>query len=720
MDSPASSGGLRFCIQYEAADHTERVRKQVEEVTQSKREEFLREVNAQQAQRIQSGVKTVPGRVHVEGTRSSVWQRLQKALAPPAKAKRPPDPIPVAARTALVMMPAEAASDGAGTPVEAPAPSSASDQQPPERLTTAPTDEDSEAEPQGLAKSENGVFSMAFYWTGTEFTAKPVLLTPYPVDMAAMEPRLPAMLHDVPEGAARCLSAEREPCSTADGTQQTPALAVEACRLPLEVEGADGQVSKDRDYERGETDQVSYDPIQGIWIPAQQTPALFTEPAVPFLSNSPMPLEIMPVAQGQQAPDCGNCAPSEETSCLGTDSETGAVLAASPPAAAEEAELKSDASSLSSPTATPDGADSHAAVSTAHESTSVPALPLAPVQPEAAPVAEAASIHDEIFSPAPSSFAHENLRSVMEQAAASGKEAISEAAASPRQALPSQQDANASRWFVLKGMLGDAQAPLDSSVGEPGGGVPVLEVFSLAGGVGKTSVAATLARALSARDERVLLVETSPLGSLPYFFGVCDRRPGSVRTFRPPASSSDAPIRLAAVDPETLDLDPAAQGSLVSEIQRWAHGASRVIVDVGTRSTATLRGLSKVSPTVLVPLIPDLNSVVTATAIESLFQPRAAAYGGRQNVFYVLNQFDSSLQLHQDVRKVLQDRMGERLLPFVLHRTPAVSEALAEGMTVMDYAPDSQIAAEFTSLAEWLNEKFAPADMSSHGRWSER
>lgn len=527
---------------------------------------------------------------------------------------------------------------------------------------------------------------MGFYWTGTEFKAQPVVLTPYPADMAAMEPRLPALLQEIPHEGGRSFSAGPEPCSTPEGPQQTTPLALEAGKFPRQAEGVDGEASKDRNHEGGEADQVSYDPVQGIWIPAQQTPALFSKPAVPADSDFPAPAEIVPVAQ-VQASGRGNCSPFEETSSFRADVEKIAVLVASHLVAAEEA---------------------------------APAACLTPALPEAAPVAEAASIHEEIFLPAPSSVTHENLPGAIEQAAVAEKEAISEPAVSPRQALKSQQDANASRWFVLKGMLGDAPSPLDSSVGEPAGSVPVLEVFSLAGGVGKTSLAATLARALSARDERVLLVETSPIGSLPYFFGVCDRRPGSVRTFRPPASSNDAPIRLAAVDPETLDRDPATPGSLVCEIQRWARGASRVIVDVGTRSTATLRGLEKISPTVLVPLIPDLNSVVTASAIESLFQERAREYRGRQEVFYVLNQFDSSLQLHQDVRRVLKDRMGERLLPFALQRTPAVSEALAEGMTVMDYAADSQMAAEYASLAEWLEEKFAPAAISSHGRWSER
>lgn len=138
--------------------------------------------------------------------------------------------------------------------------------------------------------------------------------------------------------------------------------------------------------------------------------------------------------------------------------------------------------------------------------------------------------------------------------------------------LNTTQDQDSSRWFVLNGVLGGAKSPQEAPVDAPAGNVPVLEVFSLAGGVGKTSLVATLGRALSSLGERVLLVEATPFGSLPYFFGACDCRPGVLRTFRPPSSSSDAPIRLASIDPESLTAESAAQGSLANEIQGWARG----------------------------------------------------------------------------------------------------------------------------------------------------
>ena len=87
----------------------------------------------------------------------------------------------------------------------------------------------------------------------------------------------------------------------------------------------------------------------------------------------------------------------------------------------------------------------------------------------------------------------------------------------------------------------------------------------------------------------------------------------------------------------------------------------------------------------------------------------------------MLNQFDASLPLHLDVREVLREQLGERLLPFALRRTAAMSEALAEGMTVMDYAPGSALTEDFATLAGWVKSLSAPATTSYRGvRWSER
>ncbi len=249
----------------------------------------------------------------------------------------------------------------------------------------------------------------------------------------------------------------------------------------------------------------------------------------------------------------------------------------------------------------------------------------------------------------------------------------------------------------------------------------MLAVFSLAGGVGKTSLVATLGRALCARGEKVLLVDTAAYGLLPFFFGARDQRPGILRTFSAPGASGDAPIQMVTVDPETLGPEAAPQESLTQEITRHGRGSGRVIVDLATASGAITRRVLRLSPTVLVPVIPDMSSVVSVGSIDTFFQHNVSGAGQQVRPFYVLNQFDPSLPLHLDVREVLREQLGDRLLPFALRRSPAVSEALAEGMTVVDYAPTSAVAEDFASLAGWVKSQAAPASSGFGGvRWSER
>ncbi|HEY2857903.1 MAG TPA: cellulose synthase operon protein YhjQ/BcsQ [Terracidiphilus sp.] len=288
----------------------------------------------------------------------------------------------------------------------------------------------------------------------------------------------------------------------------------------------------------------------------------------------------------------------------------------------------------------------------------------------------------------------------------------------PEDTLQGSRDRITSRWFALKGVFAGATPATEPAPAPLTSRAPVVALFSLAGGVGKTSIAATLGRALAARGERVLLVDTAAFGLLPFFFGARDQRPGVLRTFTAPGNSGDAPVQLLTTDCDNLGPDVAGQEPLSNEVARSGHGASRVLVDIATASGAITRRVLRMNPTILVPVISDMSSVVSVSAIESFFQRNSV-----QPVmpFYVLNQFDPSLPLHLDVREVMREQLGERLLPFSLRRTPAVSEALAEGMTVVDYAPSSVVVEDFGALAGWVKSLAAPGVGGFRGvRWSER
>lgn len=293
---------------------------------------------------------------------------------------------------------------------------------------------------------------------------------------------------------------------------------------------------------------------------------------------------------------------------------------------------------------------------------------------------------------------------------------------SMRETLPQPTRETGTRWYALHSVL----APAEVEVVVPAASLPVsrderppmVAVFSFAGGVGKTCLVATLGRALSAQGEHVLLADTAPCGLLPLYFGSRESKPGVVRTFSPPGGENDAPVHLLSLEAEHYPGDDGGEHDpLLEELERDGRGASRVLVDVATASRQVARRLLTLHPTILIPILPDMSSVASVRSLETfLFNP-----GGQSQAFYLLNQFDASSPLHLDVREMLQQQLGDRLLPLVLRRSPAVSEALAEGTTVIDYAPGSAAAEDYMHLAGWLRGFAAPATVAHAGvRWSER
>lgn len=291
--------------------------------------------------------------------------------------------------------------------------------------------------------------------------------------------------------------------------------------------------------------------------------------------------------------------------------------------------------------------------------------------------------------------------------------------------LQQSRERVAARWFALKGLVGgNAEASSESAAPARNKevAVPTLCVMSLSGGVGKTSMVATIGRTLSSRGERVLLADATPHGLLPYYFGARELRPDVVRTFSPPQDSKDAPVFMVNYEAERLNGDDEGQATLLEEIAQHARGTQRVLLDLNSSSAWLGRRLAeKQQAKILVPITPDMNSVLGIKNMERFFAGTQDAEGRHVRPYYVLNQFDASLPLHLDVREVLRQQLGDRLLPIMIRRSPAVAEALAEGMTVMDYAPESPVAEDYMHLAEWARNLAAPAQNSMRSiRWSEQ
>ena len=295
--------------------------------------------------------------------------------------------------------------------------------------------------------------------------------------------------------------------------------------------------------------------------------------------------------------------------------------------------------------------------------------------------------------------------------------------------LQDSREQVASRWFALKGVFArtDRDQKNDRQAArEQKRNTPLVVVYSLAGGVGKTSLVATLGRTLSSLGEKVLLTDTTSQRLLPFYFGASELHPGVVRTFSPPEGSSDAPIQLVSYEFGGPEREPArsdgeVQSETFDELVANSQTASRVVMDLDANCGWLVARLAWLKPTILVPLAADMNSVISLQAVERSFHGMLGPGGKALQPTYLLNQFDASLPLHIDVREVLKQQLGERLLPFVVRRASGVGEALAEGMTIVDYDPGAEVAKDYMGVANWLRTTSAPATVGFRNlRWSER
>ena len=138
----------------------------------------------------------------------------------------------------------------------------------------------------------------------------------------------------------------------------------------------------------------------------------------------------------------------------------------------------------------------------------------------------------------------------------------------------------------------DVTAPVLSS--------PTLAIDSLAGGVGKTTISANLARILCSLGERVLLVDASGSGLLPFYFGATDLRPG-LRTFVAPETNYP-PMHVIGAEDITSDW---LEGDVkLCDMQ----GVQRTIFDLGPDSKTLLPAILEMCGALLFLILSDLNS----------------------------------------------------------------------------------------------------------------
>jgi len=241
--------------------------------------------------------------------------------------------------------------------------------------------------------------------------------------------------------------------------------------------------------------------------------------------------------------------------------------------------------------------------------------------------------------------------------------------------------------------------------------LPSVAIYSLAGGVGKTTFCANLGRIFCAMKEKVLLVDASASGLLPFYFGATDLRAG-LRTFVSP-DASYPPLQVIGANEITK--------GWLEEVKLAMRKAQRTIFDLGPASMSLLPQIVGMCGTVLVPLLPDLNSILTVSRIEGSFKAMQSSGIDVPDVFYIFNRFDQTDSIDHRARALVERQCGDRLLPLTVRDGAEVAKAIASRMTVADHAPASAVTHDYLELASWVRKRSpVRAAPRAQARWSER
>ncbi|CUX82139.1 MAG: chromosome partitioning protein [Roseibaca calidilacus] len=217
------------------------------------------------------------------------------------------------------------------------------------------------------------------------------------------------------------------------------------------------------------------------------------------------------------------------------------------------------------------------------------------------------------------------------------------------------------------------------------------------GGVGKTTTVRNLASALLAQGlaKSVVLADLDPQAHLSTMVPI----QGTGNT------AADwlvgQPVQPAAVEDEIgLSLLPSAEEMPLPVSDLAVPHGDWMIVDTAPGWSDLTVAMCRWADLVLCPLEPDFLGLSGVARLHERFTQHKIAH---DKLRFLLCRFSGRLNLHRDVHSRLSARFGApQLLDVTISNSIRISESAGFGRSVLDHAPDSPCAAEYSALARAL------------------
>ena len=250
-----------------------------------------------------------------------------------------------------------------------------------------------------------------------------------------------------------------------------------------------------------------------------------------------------------------------------------------------------------------------------------------------------------------------------------------------------------------------------------------VSVVALKRGVGKKTVVANLATAISQEGRKTLAIDLEAHNELGALFGKDPQsRGGWVRTafardrgqmYEYSAEcvpfgqcEADALLKLEA----SLARDPRWFETRLLNVA--SNDCDVWILNLPAIDGRLLQQALSISDVVVAVVLPDASAGQTISATDAVLNAYLAPMN-RRPPFYVINRFDSRRTGDRTGWALLRGNLGTRLLPGVVHEDSAVTEATKINKLVVHAASGSQVVADFAGLADWVLRERAVAEKAA-------
>lgn len=225
----------------------------------------------------------------------------------------------------------------------------------------------------------------------------------------------------------------------------------------------------------------------------------------------------------------------------------------------------------------------------------------------------------------------------------------------------------------------------------------VIAMVSAKGGVGKSTLAASLTKILKSPDGRTLAVDLDPQNALAFQLGIDSLAPGLNQASReggdwtPYCLTGHAYSHCLSFGPSDEDSrrvlercmqdDPAWLRLQLANMNLSKNDV--VIIDTPPGNTAYLSQVLETIDLALVVTMADGASYMALDAMQTWLQCAELPL-----CKYVINQVDSARQFSLDMTELLRRRLGDDLIATV-HLDHLLSESQAYGRDPLEHSPDS-------------------------------